>query len=106
MSLVSRKKVFAGALAALTVAGTLAVTTTEASARWRRGGWGWGPGLAAGAVGALAFGALARPYYYGYGYPGYYPGYYGYAGYAPGCFVERQRVWTPYGWRIRRVSVC
>ena len=40
---------------------------------------------------------------YGYGYP------YGYAGYNGGyggCYVARQRVMTPYGWRVRAVDVC
>jgi hypothetical protein len=56
--------------------------------RWGRGGWGWG--LGAGLLGgAIIGGALAAPYYYGYG-PGYYGApYYGPAyapgpGYAPG----------------------
>ena len=42
---------------------------------------------------------LGYPYY---GYGGYYP-YYGDAGV---CYEQRRRVLTPYGWRIRRVSVC
>jgi hypothetical protein len=95
------KKVVAGALAALTMAGTLALTSTEASAQWRRG-YGWGPGaVAAGVFGGLALGALAaRPYYYG---P---PGYYAY-GYGPDCYVTRRRVWVEgYGWTLRRVTVC
>ena len=95
------KKVVAGALAALTMAGTLALTSTEASAQWRRG-YGWGPGaVAAGVVGGLALGALAaRPYYYG---P---PGYYAY-GDGPDCYITRRRVWVEgYGWTLRRVTVC
>jgi hypothetical protein len=64
---------------ALALAGVLAVTaasTSSASAQWRRhGGWGWGPGIAAGvATGALIGSAVAaRPYGYGYYYgdPGY-----------------------------------
>ena len=58
-------------------------------------GLGVGLGLAAG-----------YPYGYGYGYP------YGYASYpydAYGygdCYLTSRRVWTPYGWRIRRVQVC
>jgi len=96
----------------------------EAEARWG-GGWGWG-GVGIGlAAGALIGGALAGSAY-GYGYPSYYyggyaPAYYGgyrpayYGGYSPayyggyyggsyaygGCY--RQRIWTPYGWRFRRV---
>jgi hypothetical protein len=66
--------------AAIALAGILAITATSAtsaSAQWRRqGGWGWGPGIAAGvATGALIGSAVAaRPYggyYYGGGY-GYY----------------------------------
>ena len=63
---------------ALALAGVLAMTavsTTSASAQWRRhhGGWGWGPGIAAGvATGALIGSAVAaRPYGYYYGDPGY-----------------------------------
>ena len=47
---------------------------------------------------------LAAPYYGGYGYGGYPYGYSSY--YDPGCYLVRRRVWTPYGWRIRRVTVC
>jgi len=38
----------------------------------------------------------------GYGYP------YGYGGYYDdgGCYLVRQRVMTPYGWRLRRIQVC
>jgi hypothetical protein len=46
------------------------------------------------------FGLGLGPYPYGYG--GYYP-YYGDAGV---CYEVRQRVLKPYGWRIRRVSIC
>ena len=67
----------AGTVAALTVA-----TPNTADARW---GW-WGPGLVGGfAAGAIVGSALARPYYYPYGYYGYYapaPVYYDY--YVPG----------------------
>jgi hypothetical protein len=50
---------------------------------------------------------------YDYGYYGAYPAayddsyYYGDGGYGDGgCYVARQRVMTPYGWRIRPVQVC
>ena len=55
--------------------------------QWRRGwrgrGWGWGPGIVAGAIVGGAIAAATQPWNYGY-YDGYaYPGYYGYApGYA------------------------
>lgn len=72
-------KVLAGVMA-VAIAGTAMLAPTEASARWRRGGWGWGAGAAGFAAGAIIGGALASPYYYGggpYGYygPGYAPGY-------------------------------
>jgi hypothetical protein len=63
--------------------------------QWRRRGWGWGPGIAAGLIVGGAIAASQYPYGYGYGYAhyGYGSGYgYGYApapvyaapGYAPG----------------------
>jgi len=64
-----------------------------------RGGGFRGRGIGLGAIGLGLGLGLAAPYYYG-GYP------YGYSGYYDdGCYVGR-RVWTPYGWRIRRVWVC
>jgi len=67
------------------------------------------------AAGALLGGALAAPRYYGpSGYygpgPNYYGGgpyYYG-AGYygGPGCYLQRQRFWDGFMWRVRRVEVC
>jgi BA14K-like protein len=95
---------FASVASALPLLDALAIRneappTIVEEVQWRgRWGWGWGWGapVAAGVVaGALIGGALAAPYYYGYGpyYPGpYYPGpvpaYYGYppppaAGYPP-----------------------
>ncbi len=78
-----RKTLTAVAAAATIGVATMAAPTT-ADARW---GW-WGPALGAFAVGAIVGGALARPYYSGGYYGGYYPaysyypaGYYGY--YAP-----------------------
>ena len=60
--------------------------------------------VAAGVIGgALLGGALAGPGYYG---PG--PGYYGGPAYvaAPDCYLQRQRFWDGYRWRVRRVQVC
>lgn len=69
-----------------------------------RGGRGpGGAGVVAGAVG-LGLGLAAAPYAYG-GY-GYNPGYDSYAYDNGGCYLVRQRVMTPYGWRLRRVQVC
>jgi hypothetical protein len=64
-----------------------------------RGGGFRGAGLGLG----LGLGGLYGAYGYG-GYP--YGGYYPYYGDAGVCYAEPRRVWTPYGWRIRRVSVC
>ena len=85
------------AIAAVTAAGIAAAVATPADARWRGGGWGFGPAF----VGGLALGAIAAGPAYGYyGYPGYYA--YG----AGGCYVRRQWIDTPYGPRVRRVRVC
>ena len=78
----------------------LGATTTSALAHGFGGGRGGGfrgGGFRGGGFrgGGFGFGL-------GYGYGGYYP-YYGDAGV---CYVVRRRVMTPYGWRIRRVSVC
>jgi hypothetical protein len=69
---------------------------------WRGGGDCWGCWAGAGFVGGLALGALASPYYYGYG-PAYYGGYGGYYG---GCHLERRIRHTAYGTVVRRVRVC
>jgi hypothetical protein len=53
-------------------------------------GFGFGPFVGA-AVGLGIAGAT---------YP-----YWGYSGYGNGCLV-RQRIWTPYGWRVRLVDAC
>src|SRR5882672_9713558 len=66
-----------------------------------RGGGFRGAGLGFGL--GLGLGGLYGPYGYG-GYP--YGGYYPYHGDAGACYVVRRRVWTAYGWRVRRVSVC
>ena len=56
-------------------------------------GFGFGPGF------ALGLGLAAAPLAFGYPYYGSY-GYYG------GCYLVPRRVWTPWGWRFRRVEVC
>jgi hypothetical protein len=81
--------------AAAAIAGTLAMSATDASAQWRRGhGWGWGPGLAAGIIGgAIVTGAIiaSRPRgyvaYEGYGQPVY----------GPGCYWASQPVYDRFG---------
>lgn len=99
------KKMLAGLLALAAIALTLAASSTDASAQWRRGwgggGWhgGWGgrgpgPGVAAGVVaGALVAGAIiaSRP-------PGYvvYPGY-AQPVYAPGCYWASRPVYDVFG---------
>jgi hypothetical protein len=103
-------------MAMVAVAALTAATASPALA-WR-GGWSWGPGIAAGIVGgAIVGGAIANsPYYYGPGYgyygPGYYPPgpYYGSPAYVGGpvgpCSWQRQRFWDGYAWRVRSVRVC
>jgi hypothetical protein len=61
---------------------------------------GRGVGLGIGLGLAGAYGGYGYPY--GYGYPASY-GYYGGDG---GCYLERRRVRTSYGVRIRPMPVC
>lgn len=111
-------------VALIAVAAASLVAPTEASAwgrggfhggfhggygGWHGGGWrggGWrGPGWGAVGIG-LGLGLAAPLIYGGYGYPYGYPyGYGSYEGYG-GCYLVRQRIMTPYGWRVRRVEVC
>jgi hypothetical protein len=64
-------------------------------------GAGIGLGLGLGLAGA--YGAYGYPY----GYGGYYGSPYAYSDYDDGgCYLVRQRIWTAYGWRVRRVQVC
>ena len=82
-----RSKFLAGAAALALTAGAVLASSTPASARWYRGGWGWGPGAAVGAAAGAVLGGVAAAtspwawggYPYGYSY-GSYPGY----AYAPG----------------------
>ena len=97
-------------LTALATAGAIAVAavavpaSAEARSFHRNGG-----AVAAGVIGGLAAGAIigsAVAPRYGYGYYDTYPAYYGGA-YAYGdCYTVRQKVWTEYGPRWRRVRVC
>jgi hypothetical protein len=114
-----KNKFAIGALAAATVASTLAMSNpAEAGYYYRRGGWNPGAAAAVGAIGGLALGAaLAAPRpAYGYpapvyGAPVYAPGpAYGpapvYVEPAPHCWVQRQRVWDGWGWVWQRQRVC
>lgn len=92
-------------LTALATAGAIAVAAvavpTSAEARNRGGA------IAAGIIGGLAAGAIigsAVGPRYGYydSYPAYYGGPYAYSR----CYIVRQKVWTDYGPRWRRVRVC
>jgi hypothetical protein len=107
-----RKAVLVLATAA-TIGFTALAAPSPAEARWRGGGFG--PGLAAGLIGAAVIGGLASSAYgygpgYGY-YGGYGPGYYGgyapaYYGYAPsyyGGYTSSYYAPAYYGPRYRRV---
>jgi len=94
---------------ALVAVAALAVSMASPAYAWR-GGWGWGPGIAAGLLGgAIVGGAIAstaNPYgYYGPGYGYYGPGYDAGGPYAP-CYWQRQRFWDGYGWAVRNVRGC
>ncbi len=113
-------KFLTGALAALTIGGSLAATTVPASAQPHggyhggrggddggyRGGYGGGyrgnDALGAGLVGLALGAALAGGNVgYGYGAPGYYaPGYHA----APRCRMEMR--WNPRWGGYERVRVC
>ena len=110
------RKMLTAALAALTLGGAVAATTTPAQAEpWRGGGWhgggwheGWRGDDAGWAVGAgllgLAVGAsLASPHYVYGPPPAYYagPAYYGYYG---ECRVHYR--WDPYAGRYFPVQRC
>ncbi len=84
------KRILTALVAAATLTGAVLASSAPAQAYWR-GGWGWG--LGGFAAGAIIGSALARPYYYPYGYYGYYAPY----PYAPPPCVWR-RVWNGYAW--------
>src|SRR5450432_3595102 len=74
------------ALATAATIGVSALVAPSPAQAWRAGGWG--PGLAAGLIGAAVIGGIASSAYaYGPGY-GYYggPGYGDYGGYAPAYY--------------------
>src|SRR5262245_19333752 len=91
----------------LAAAATLGITAMAAPQPAEARGGRVAAGVIGGlAVGALLGGAVAASqggYYAPYGYysgPAAYPGYY------PGCYWQRQQVWTGYAWAVRRVQVC
>jgi hypothetical protein len=94
-------------LLAFVAVAALAVSTASPALAWRGG---WGPGIGLGLLGgAIIGGAIANSYYpyggyYGPGYGYYGPGYAG-GPYGP-CYMQRQRFWDGYGWRVRAVRVC
>jgi hypothetical protein len=94
-------------LATAATIGTFALVAPSPAQAWRGGGWG--PGLAAGLIGAAVIGGIASSAYaygpgygyygepaYGY-YGGYAPAYYGgyapayYGGYGPGYYAPVYR---------------
>jgi len=94
------RKIVLAAGAAAVLALTAVAAPAPAEARGGRVAAGVIGGLAAGAI---IGGALSNSYgYYGPGY-GYYggPAYYG-----SNCYLQRERFWDGYGWRVRRVQVC
>lgn len=97
------RKYITGALMLATVAGTLAVTTETASARYGRNG-AFAAGAIAGVVGgAILGGALNQPRYYE---PDYY--YEPEPVYVPRCYYQNRRVRNlyDYGYHYERVKVC
>jgi hypothetical protein len=91
-----RRTLLALALAGALLSGSIAASNPAEARCW--GCRGLGVGIAAGVLGAVAYGLTTRPYY-GYGY-GYGPGY----GYAPayGYAYPRYRYASVGGWQGRR----
>ena len=100
------KKILAGGLAALTLAGAAAATPAAAGPYWHRGGWGPGAAVGAGILG-LAIGASIADHPR-YAYPGPYhgPGYYGPAYYGSGYGCRPVVRWNPYLGGYQRVRAC
>lgn len=100
------KKIVLAVATAATLAVTALAAPAPAEARGGRIAAGVGLGLLGGAIAGAAIANSSGYYGPGYGYYGG-PGY----GYAPayyggGCYLQRERFWDGYGWRIRRVQVC
>ncbi len=63
-------------------------------------------------AGPIIGGMVANNGYYAYG-PYYAPGFVGVSGLygpalpvAPGCYLQRQRIWTTFGWVWRQAPIC
>ena len=87
-------KTLTALVGAAAIAGSLAVSVSSADAQYRRHGWGWGPGIAAGIIGgAIVTGAIiaSRPrgyvVYEGFGQPVQYAG----------CYWAAEPVFDRYG---------
>ena len=90
----------------LATVATLGLTAVAAPQQAQARGGGIAAGIFGGLVaGALIGGALAAPRYYGPPAPyGYYGGPVAYPG--DSCYLQPQRYWDGFMWRIRRVQVC
>jgi hypothetical protein len=104
---------FVGGSALLLGASSTAALARGGGGHGGGGGFHGGGGFRGGGFRGSGFGLGLGLGLYGYGYPyGYDYGYgypYGYGGYyeeGGGCYVERQRIHTSRGWRVRRVEVC
>jgi len=80
-------------LLAIGAAAALAIAALPTSASAQHWGGHFGHHFGFGGP-RISFGVGVAPYAYDYDY-----------GYGPGCY-RVHRVWTPFGWRIRRVWVC
>lgn len=101
------KRIAAGALAALTLAGGALASATPAAAQpWHgphRGGWGPGVAVGAGLLGLAVGAALVDHPHQAYGYGPYYaPAYYGPGEY--GCRTVMR--WNPYWGDYQPARAC
>jgi hypothetical protein len=98
-----------GTIRALPVAAAMALAlVAPADARGKRAAARIGGAEAGPIIGGL----VANNGYYAYG-PYYRPGLVGISGLfgpavpvTPGCYLQRQRIWTTYGWVWRQAPIC